>query len=92
MKCSGCNNQSAHRLSYSKHGETCDRCGSLGAFKFSDVFFDQKKGEYFDPNITDPVKAPFGTLIRSRQHKAEVMRQNGLKEVGDKRHGSRQRF
>lgn len=45
-----------------------------------------------DHNITDPVKAPFGTLIRSRQHKAEVMRQNGLKEVGDKRHGSRDRF
>jgi hypothetical protein len=56
------------------------------------VFFDQKKGAYLDSNITDPVKAPHGTMITSRSHKAEVMKANGLKEVGDKRHGSRDRF
>jgi hypothetical protein len=89
MTCSGCSNKEATRISYSSKGETCDRCGNLGAFKFSDVFF---KAPYFDANITDPVKAPHGTQINSRQHKADVMRANGLKEVGDKRHGSRDRF
>lgn len=92
MTCDSCKNPSATRISYSKNGETCDRCGNLGAFKFSDVFFDARKGAYIDHNITDPVKSPFGTLITSRSHKAEVMKQNGLREVGDKRHGSRDRF
>lgn len=92
MKCDGCQNPVATRISYSSKGEQCDRCGASNSFKFSDIFFDQKKGAYFDANITDPVKNPHGTLITSRSHKAEVMRQNGLKEVGDKRHGSRQRF
>ena len=92
MECSGCGNKSAHRISYSKGKECCDACGASNSFTFADVFFDQKKGAYFDTNITDPVKAPHGTMITSRSHKAEVMKQNGLKEVGDKRHGSRDRF
>jgi hypothetical protein len=59
---------------------------------FADVFFDGKKGAYVDHNIVDPVTHPFGMEITSRSHKAQVLRQNGLKEVGDKRHGSRDRF
>ena len=92
MKCEGCSNPAASRISYSSKGESCDRCGNLGKFTFADVFFNAKQGAYLDANITDPVKAPHGTMITSRSHKAEVMKQNGLKEVGDKRHGSRDRF
>ncbi len=92
MTCDSCGNKSATRLSYSQGKDSCDRCGNLGKITFADVFFDQKKGAYLDSNITDPVKAPHGTMITSRSHKAEVMKANGLKEVGDKRHGSRDRF
>jgi hypothetical protein len=73
-------------------GLKCDRCGDLGKITFADVFFDQKKGAYLDANITDPVKAPHGTMITSRSHKAEVLKQNGLREHGDRKHGSRDRF
>ena len=92
MTCNGCKRNDAHRISYSASGESCNHCGSLGKITFADVFFDAKKGAYLDANITDPVKAPHGTMITSRSHKAEVMKQNGLKEVGDRRHGSRDRF
>ena len=93
MTCDGCHSKEATRLSYSIGGKcSCDKCGNLGKITFADVFFDAKKGAYLDANITDPVKAPHGTMITSRSHKAEVMKQNGLREVGDKRHGSRDRF
>lgn len=89
MKCEGCGNDNASRISYSKGKENCDRCGSNKSFKFADVFF---KEPYFDSNISDPVKSPFGTHITSRSHKAMMMKECGLKEHGDKRHGSRDRF
>ena len=85
MICSSCHNKNAYRLSYSRDGEKCDKCCPQSAFKFSDVFF---KGEYFDPMLADPKKSLHGTLIKSREHKAEVMRQLGVTECGDKRHGS----
>lgn len=89
MVCNGCGNLSAHRISYSSHGEKCDKCGNLNGFKFSDVFF---KGAYFDPNLSDPVKSPQGQEVKSREHKADILRQLGLREVGDKRHGSRAQY
>ena len=92
MNCAGCGNKSAHRISYSSKGESCNSCGNPGKITFADVFFDQKKGAYLDENVTNPVSAPHGTMITSRSHKAQVMKANGLKEVGDKRHGSRDRF
>ena len=92
MKCDSCGNAAATRISYAKGKESCDKCGTPGRITFADVFFDQRKGAYLDANITDPVKAPFGTMITSRSHKAEVMKANGLKEVGDRRHGSRSPF
>lgn len=85
MHCNGCHNNEAYRLSYTPSGETCDKCGASSGFKFSDVFF---KGEYFDPHIADYKKSPGGNLIRSREHKAQLMREIGITECGDKRHGS----
>lgn len=79
-------------MSYSSSGEKCDKCGDIGKFSFSDVFFNAKQGAYTDHNIVNPVTHPFGMEITSRSHKASVMRANGLKEVGDKRHGSRSPF
>lgn len=88
MKCK-CGNQSAYRISYSSSGESCDRCGKLGSFTFSDVFFDQRKGAHFIPNLADPNKSQMGTLVTSRSHKAQVMRELGVKESGDRTHGAR---
>ena len=91
MTCA-CGNKNAYRISYSASGEKCDSCGDIVKTTCADVIFKAKQGAYLDANITDPVKAPHGTMITSRSHKAEVMKANGLKEVGDKRHGSRDRF
>lgn len=78
-------------MMYSTEGEeSCDRCGvSTGTFKFSDVFFKQP---YFDPHIAHPENSPKGNFIRSRGHKALMMKSLGLSEVGDKRHGARDQY
>jgi hypothetical protein len=89
MVCSSCGNKNAYRISYSASGEKCDSCGANRGFKFADVFFDQRKGPYINENATDPVKHPHGTLITGRNHLASVLKENGLKETGDRRHGSR---
>lgn len=86
MVCNSCGNKEAYRVSYSASGESCDGCGNLGMMKFSDVYFNK---EYFDPHIAHDTKAPYGTHIKSRQHKADVMREYGLTEKGDKVHGAR---
>lgn len=85
MTCTSCGNKSAYRMSFTPAGEKCDKCGPASPFKFSDVFF---KGEYFDPMLAHYKKSPNGTLIKSREHKASVMRELGVTECGDKRHGS----
>lgn len=90
MKCSGCGNESAYRLSYSAAGESCDSCGApASSFKFSDVFF---RGPYHDQHIADPDRSPKGTFVRSREHKAALMAGLGIREVGDKVHGARDRY
>lgn len=76
-------------MSYSSGNESCDKCGSLPAFRFSDVYFDQKKGAQFIPNLADSNKSQLGTLVTSRSHKAQVMRELGVKESGDRVHGAR---
>lgn len=87
MTCDSCGNKEAVRLSYSSKGSTCDQCSNgLPYFKFSDVYF---KGEYFDPNLAHPDRSPWGQHIRSREHKSFLMRELGVRESGDKYHGSR---
>ncbi len=91
MVCNGCGNKAAYRVSFSSAGESCDRCGaaSMNSFRFSDVFF-QKPG--FEPHLADPEKSPKGTFVRSREHKAMLMRTLGVREVGDKVHGARDHY
>lgn len=85
MTCN-CGNTEAHRLSYSIGGkETCDKCGNIGTFRFSDVYF---KGPYFDTNLAHDKKAPLGQMVRTREHKAAIMRELGVTERGDRRHGA----
>lgn len=78
-------------MSFSLSGAaSCNACGpSSSAFKFSDVYF---KEPYFDPHIAHPESSPRGNQIRSREHKAILMKEFGLKEKGDKVHGARDNY
>lgn len=89
MTCDSCNNTEAVRLSYSGGKETCDRCGSVPKFKFSDVFFPAGSGPRFETNLAHPDKSPLGSMVYSREHKAQLMRDLGVRESGDKVHGAR---
>lgn len=90
MVCGGCKNPEAYRVSYSTAGETCNACApSMSSFRFSDVFF-QKPG--FEEHIAHPEKAPQGVFVRSREHKARVMRDLGIREVGDRVRGARDSY
>ena len=88
MNCDGCGNNEAHRISYTPAGESCDKCGGgrLGTFRFSDVYF---AGAGFEPHLADPDKSPKGNFVRSREHKAQLMRDLGVRETGDRVHGAR---
>ena len=78
-------------MSFSLSGAaSCNACGqSSNSFRFSDVYF---KEAYFDPHIAHPENSPRGNQIRSREHKAFLMRELGLKEKGDKVHGARDHY
>ena len=90
MVCGGCGNQGAYRLSYSSAGESCNACSSsMTAFRFSDVFF---QGPNFEPHLAHPEKSPKGNFVRSREHKAALMRELGLSETGDKVRGARDSY
>lgn len=91
MTCSGCGNQEAHHLSFNTAGEcSCNACGSrAGSFKFSDVYF---KGPGFESHLADPDKSPKGNFVNSREQKAMLMKQLGVREVGDKVHGARAQY
>ena len=87
MLCDNCKNKFASRLSYRENGKcSCEKCGRVPAFKFSDVYF---KEPYFDQHISDPDKSPLGNFIATREQKAQLMKKFGLGERGDKYHGSR---
>jgi hypothetical protein len=89
VNCDSCSNKEAVRLSYRGGVETCDRCGDVPAFKFSDVYFPQKSGAHFVTNLADPNKSQLGNMVYSREHKAQLMRDLGVKESGDRVHGAR---
>ena len=90
MTCGGCGNQSAVavRLTYEagQRIEMCDlpSCGGVTVSAKRDVYFRQP---YVDQNLAD-AKNPFGTEIRSARHKAQVLKAQGLREDGDRHHGS----
>lgn len=90
MTCGGCGNQTAVALRLRYDGgqriEMCDlrSCGGVTIGARPDVYFRQP---YTDPNLAD-AKNPFGMEIRSQKHKAEVLKAQGLREDGDRHHGS----
>lgn len=62
--------------------ESCDCCGRVIVSALPDVSC--PTGGYFDENLADK-DHPKGQFIRSKEHKAGVLRQLGLEEAGSNR-------
>ena len=96
MKCEGCGNEEAWAVHPKKERltgrvfEECNRCFDPSISGNPDVYFRQP---YWDENLCDyddPSYDPRrGTYIRSRAHKAYVLKKCGLREDGDARGGAR---
>ncbi len=71
------------------NAQYCSDCSTGGVPSLSpDVFFDPRKGSnQVDPNLHDRYTGaiPFS----SKREKAAIMKRLGLREAGDKEHGSR---
>ena len=87
-ECANCGNQSATRwkLTFSKEGrfEECDQC-SKGSFNtgIPDVYWPGH--QHKDSNIVD--LSGNEILLESRRHKAELLRERGMREGNDRVHG-----
>ena len=89
MTCNNCGNDRARRWRRYEDGmECCEGCGGLGALSIPDVYFVKP---YLDPNLPHPNR-PWekdGVWVESKQHKAALLKEQGLREVGDKVNGAR---
>ncbi len=96
MKCDGCGNDHAvfirTRFNNVPGSETnkqmyevCDQCGMVISKGPPDVYF---RKPYYDENLGDE-KNPDGQMIKSKEHKARIMREQGVREAGDRIRGSR---
>lgn len=90
MTCQGCGSTTSVVVrSWYENGnrvEVCDRaeCGNIRPTPIPDVYF---RKPYHDPNIANE-QNPHGTFIESKRHKDRVLKQYGLREDGDRYHGS----
>lgn len=97
MVCNGCGNEEAHkvRIRYDQGQEkdrnkertkieTCDRCEDFTVHTY-DAYFREPS---FEENLADS-KHPQGQWVTSKGHKARLMREQGVKESGDRQHGAR---
>jgi len=98
MECRGCKNTQAIRVKtvYKFEGieETCDSCKpkSFGDTFLPDVWYGYGSGEHSEENIAYPrghEKEGQPIPFSSKRGKAEAMKLAGIKEAGDKIHGSR---
>lgn len=96
MRCEGCGNEDAWMVQPKKEKltgrvyEECNRCFDASIAQNPDVYFrepywDENLCDYDDPGY-DPKR---GTFIRSKAHKAYVLKKCGLFEDGDKKGGAR---
>jgi hypothetical protein len=100
MKCDGCGNEHAIRLrtyfdnvpgetTNKQMKEVCDKCGTVcNTTACPDVYF---KEPYFDEHLGDQ-KHPYGQHIKSKAHKARIMREQNVHEYGDRVRGARAAF
>lgn len=101
MECRGCNNPKATRVKtvYKFTGieETCDGCKprSFAGTFLPDVYYGYGSGEHFEENIAYPrghEKEGQPIPFSSKKGKAEAMKMAGVREAGDRKHGSRTKF
>lgn len=73
-----------------RYYEECNRCFDPSIPQNPDVYFRQP---YWDENLCDYDDPSYdikrGTFIRSKAHKAYIMKKLGVREAGDMRNGSR---
>ncbi len=96
MECRGCGNNEAWSVTTKKEAVTgniyyeCNKCFDPSIPNNPDVYF---KGPYWDEHLLDwddpSCNNTKGTFIRSRQHKAYVLKKLGMREAGDRRRGYR---
>ena len=97
MTCQRCGNQAAYHITSwydratEKMVEVCDGCGGdrRGVIPtHSDVYW--PGAPHRNPNICDDIGRPI--LLESREHKARVMKELGIREAGDRTRGSNSQF
>ena len=95
-KCDGCGNDKAWSITYKKEAISgkiypeCNKCFDPSISHNPDVYFKQP---YWDEHLMDwddpTCNNATGTWIRSKEHKAYVMKKLGIREAGDRKHGFR---
>ena len=88
MHCQVCNTDVAARIkNVGGVWIGCDRCADLGVFHRPDVYF---RKPYWDPNLgrLGKPEEKNGVWVDSRNHKASLMKDKGVHEAGDRKHGS----
>lgn len=94
--CAGCGNKEAWIVHNKKElitgivHQECNKCFDPSISSNPDIYF---KEPYWDYNLHDQDDPNYdhnrGTFIRSRAHKAYVMKKLNLREMGDREGGSR---
>lgn len=93
--CEGCRNptpwarHSKKEALSGKYYEECNRCFDSSIPSNPDVYF---REPYWDERLGDPDDPSFiegkGTFVRTRAHKAFLLKKLGLREAGDMKRGS----
>lgn len=85
MECSGCGNKKAYKT-YSGDGwEVCNECGSPPTVLQPDVYWDGKP----EHGLPDDQKTGKPMVFGSKLEKAIYLKQNHLREAGDRVKGSK---
>lgn len=84
MKCACGNEEAAYvrvffdQKTGQKTHEICDKCGNVDIPVLSDVYF---KEPYFDEHLADK-DHKHGRWVYSKRQKAQIMKEQGLREAG----------
>lgn len=88
MKCAGCQNDRAYRVvTIYRDGQlldSCDRCAALEPSTIHDVYWPGHA--HYNSQLVDKFGKPI--LITSKAHKAQILKEKGLIEAGDRVRGA----
>lgn len=98
MKCDGCGSSEATKVvarigANGQLEESCNICDPsiVLTINVPDVYFDKP---YFDSNLGDANKpgCGHGQWVNSKRHKAQILKEQGLRECNDSDKGSKTRL